>query len=155
MEQQNSFPGLKFNTTYRALSWAQPFGSLMLHCKIETRNRQTHVRGPVIIATTLQPYSFDKIISISGRSQKDRMDSILSMQKEPTRNLFGYAIAVGMLVDCYPMRPQDEDRCFVLYREGLWCWEFKEVRRIVPVPWVGKQGWCIVDDEVVKALQYI
>lgn len=139
----------------RALSWKEPFASLMLHGKIETRNRPTKVRGWVLICSALKGYNLEEFAQISGE-QIMRTVSIT----EPISNIypiktFGKAIALGYLSDCRPMTKEDEDACFVRYREGLWCWIFTDVTPITPVKWKGKQGWSILTPEQKQLIKPI
>lgn len=129
----------------RALSWNQPYGSLMFHGKQETRNRATKVRGWVVICTCKKFYSAETIRRISGENcQTDRVTGTLF--KDESVEKLGYAIGIGKLYNCRPMTEQDEDITFVQYRPGLFVWEFRNVHRIKPLPWRGKQGWSIVDN---------
>lgn len=130
----------------RSLSWAQPFGSLMLHGKKETRSKPTNVRGLVLICTCKKAYTDQKTLAIAGIYQLDRIRETL--EDEPTADLHGYAIGLGSLVNCRRMLTSDENDCFVQHSNGLWVWEFANVRRIKPFPWpLGKQGWGVVQKE--------
>lgn len=132
-----------------ALSWKQPFGSLMLHGKIETRVWDTKYRGPVLICTSKSAYSEEAVLSISGAYQFQRLCQRLL--KDKTLDLNGYAIAIGKLVDSRPMKSNDEDKCFVKYREPwvdgnrkvrqLFCHVYEDLQAIEPFPWRGSQGW--------------
>lgn len=53
----------------RALSWKEPFASLMLLGKIETRVWDTKYRGLVLICASKQIYTADEIRHISGDEQ--------------------------------------------------------------------------------------
>lgn len=132
-----------------ALSWKQPYGSLMLHGKIETRVWETKYRGRVLICTSKAAYSQDAALSISGAYQFQRLCHRLLNDESIDVN--GYAIAIGTLVDCRPMTPDDEDKTFVQYREPwvdktgkrrrLFCHVYEDVQAIEPFPWQGSQGW--------------
>lgn len=114
-----------------------PFGHLMEYDKIETRNRETKVRGKVLICSCMKPYSNETVFSIAGERQYKRIQEVL----RDVNQLNGYAICIGDLVGCRPMEPKDEDICFVRYRPGLWCWVFANVQSVEPFPYKGKQGW--------------
>lgn len=143
----------------RALSWKEPYASLMLFGKIETRVWPTPYRGLVLICTSAAGYSPEQFEKISGRKQVSRIAervSIEDFEKSP----LGHAIAIAELVDCRQMTPLDEDACFVQYREPwvewitnpitekqrrvekrLWCHVYANVRRIEPFAWKGAQRW--------------
>jgi len=126
----------------RALSWKQPFASLMIYGKIETRTWPTTYRGLVLICASKQPYSVAQVQNICGDHQFDRvMDAMVALSWHRT---LGHAIAVGRLVDCRPMRPKDEDKCYVQCYPDLWCHVYEEVMPIVPFPWLGSRGWKIL-----------
>lgn len=138
--------------TIRALSWNQPFASLMLRGKIETRKRSTKVRGLVLICSCKKEYEYGQVIDISGE-QTGRITDTLQCHWSSLP--LGKAIAVGELTDCRPMTEEDADKCFVAYREGLWCWVFENVRPIHPFDFKGKQGWGILDNETKQKIKYI
>jgi hypothetical protein len=135
----------------KALVWRNPYAALMLHGKIETRTRPVAYRGDVLICTAKQLPPQGWVHLVSGTHQAERISEVLKAVKgnynfcseiEPTANLHGYAIAVGTIVGCRRMLPEDEDATFVQYDSGRWCWIFENVRRIEPFVWThGKQGW--------------
>jgi len=119
------------NEELRALSIKQPYASLMLHGKIETRSWYTDYRGMVLICASKTPFGLEDIEKISGNRQVDRI-----LEKIPgyfNNAPLGEAIAVGRLIHCRPMMKSDEDACFVRWRDELWCWEFDDVRMIHPL----------------------
>lgn len=133
-----------------ALSWKEPYGSLMRYGKIETRTWKTNYRGLVLICTSKQPYSHSQILQISAE-QVERIHELL-INTFP-RNLFkncefGKAIAIGRLIDCRPMQPEDEEKTFVTYYPDLYCHVYRDVTPIEPFDWKGKQGWSAVPDEI-------
>lgn len=125
-----------------ALSWKEPYGSLMLHGKIETRTWKTNYRGWVLICASKVPYNLQQILNISGTNIERRIYIELDYHLDGhiTDNL-GKAIAIGKLIDCKPMTKEDEDKCFVEYHPGLWCHIYDHVQAITPRIWVGQQGW--------------
>lgn len=133
----------------KALTWKQPYANLMLHGKIETRTWNTNYRGRVLICAGLTPYSDRELLQLSGVMQMKRIDERIHVQKT------GAAIAVGLLVDCRPMLPTDQDACFVKYNPLLFCHIYKNVRAIEPFPWKGSQGWRTVPPEVIKQIKYL
>ena len=155
----------------RALSWREPFATLMLHDKIETRTWNTNYRGLVLICVSKKPYGDIDMENISGHRQTMRIINELKPYDIYTN--LGNAIAVGELVYCRPMTLADDDACFVQYRlpweeerkrkdgnikiikKQLYCHIYKNVRPIEPIPFKGKQGWSPVSLELEKSLKYI
>lgn len=147
-----------------ALSWKQPFGTAMLYGKIETRVWNTNYRGLVLICTSKAAYSQHSVIGISGNRQFIRMCEAM-IRDTKTLDLNGYAIAIGRLVDCRPMTKEDEDKCFVAYREPwvdgnekqrqLYCHVYEDVKAIEPFPWKGSQGWTELDEETKSKIKFI
>lgn len=129
-----------------ALSWKQPYAGLMLCGKIETRTWNTNYRGWVLICASQQGYKWPQVQNISGRAQAAR----ISTQILCSGNIFhpGKAIAIGRLIDCRPMRKEDEDKCFVQFFSDLFCHVYEDVQAIEPFRWKGKQGWSEVPLEV-------
>ncbi len=106
------------NEEIRALSWKEPFGSLMLEGKIETRVWNAKYRGLVLICTSKQIYSATEILHISGEKQLHRIADIQTENNRSGILLYsGQAIAIGRLVDSRFMLKSDEDKCFVEYHE--------------------------------------
>jgi hypothetical protein len=128
-----------------ALSWKQPYAELMLKGKIETRTWNTNYRGWVLICASKQPYFTEQLRRISGGKQLVRMGDFLA---KINPGFEGKAIAIGRLVDCRPMRKEDEDKCFVQFFPDLFCHVYEDVQAIEPIPWKGKQGWSEVSPEV-------
>lgn len=159
------------NEKMLALSWKQPFGSAMLIGKIETRVWSTKYRGLVLICLSKVGYNNKDLRTISGEEQFQKLRESIFPAAD-TVNCFGMAIAVGRLVDCREMRPDDEARTFVAYRapwvedrEGkdgivrrvhrrLYCHVYEDVRRIVPFPWKGSQGWAAVPNDIISQIKY-
>lgn len=50
----------------RALSWKEPYASLMLHGKIETRPWSTKYRGLVLVCASQKPYTEAELMGIAG-----------------------------------------------------------------------------------------
>lgn len=99
-----------------------------------------------------QPYYTDQLERISGITQILRMGDVLD--PEPL-NIEGYAFAIGRLVDCQPMRQEDEDICFVRFQEGLWRHIYEDVQRIAIFPWKGSQGWREVPQDIKSIIKII
>lgn len=123
----------------KALSWREPFASLMMCGKIETRTWKTNYRGWVLICASQKKHTEGTIISISGEIQSQRILSLINRGK--LKENPGFAIAIGELVDCRPMCKSDEETCFVKYNPELWCHVYRHVREIVPFKWKGQLGF--------------
>lgn len=144
----------------RALSWKEPYASLMLHNKIETRTWPTKYRGLVLICASKVPYTTNQVIAVSGLHQVNRNFPFSISDYTP---FSGKAIAVGELVNCRKMDPEDEDKCFVEYRQtmnstgiyesALWCHVYKDVRPLAfCIPWKGCQGWKKLSEEEIDKI---
>lgn len=152
----------------RALSWKDPFGSLMLNGKIETRVWDTKYRGLVLICTSQKAYDNFELLRIAGNEQFGIINSLGMHEKH------GEAIAIGRLVDSRPMVKEDEAKCFVAYREPwieervskktgqtkfveckLWCHVYEDVHPIFPFDWKGSQGWGKVADEIKNQIRFV
>jgi hypothetical protein len=166
-----------FNTpTMRALSWKEPFASLMLEGKIETRVWPTNYRGPVLICASKAPYNYNQLKGICGYGEQlTRVCTFLDRNISNEIPLHhGHAIAVGNLVNCRLMKKEDEKLCFVEYREPwievrknkktgkerevlmkLYCHIYEDVKPIIPIPWEGVQGWKSLDEEFIKSIKLI
>lgn len=141
----------------KALSWKQPYGGLMFLPvpKIETRTWATKYRGLVLICSSKADYSDQHIAAISGDYQWHRMlEFIPEIPKKNNRfDAFanGAALGIGRIIDCYPMREQDEDRTFVKYNPGLYCHVYDEVKPIEQFAWKGSLGFRdLTQDEINK-----
>lgn len=146
------------NKEIRALSWKEPYASLMLYEKIETRTWATKYRGLVLICASKKPYKTDEINEISGCVQQERvMDIIFDNNNLGTKNFidFGKAIAIGELVDCRPMTKGDENKCFVEYSPDLWCHVYKNVLPIDSFPFKGVQGWKKLNNDIWDQIKFI
>lgn len=157
-----------------ALSWKQPYATAMLLGKIETRVWATKYRGPLLICVSKTGYSLRFVREISGEEQYGKLvNQLFITPYAHTLDLFGMAIAVGNLVDCREMKPEDEDKAFVRYRapwveertgkdgrvrkikQTLFCHIYENVRPIIPFPWKGCQGWAEVTDELKNTIEYL
>ena len=143
------------NNPLRALSWKEPYGSLMLQGKVETRTWPTNYRGWVLMCASKQPYRKDAVMRIS-RSQTGRINAAFGFDDlymgEAEGYYRGYAFAVGALIDCRPMEPKDEGICYVDWYKHLYCHVYDSVQRIETIPWRGTQGWRTVSPDVIKKI---
>lgn len=162
----------------RTLGFYEPFCTLMLHGKIETRwvragRKPPFPVGKYLLYTTKQAAgekTFDWCTS----------ENIISMNeicKDEKRNMNGFALCVGELVDMWVMKPEDEGRAFVKFvgekefavnktiagiqtslpvvvKKVQWCLRFKNVQRIIPFEFkFGKQGVGILPDSEKNKIQ--
>lgn len=123
----------------KALSWKQPFGSLMLHGKAETRRWQSTYRGWVLICTSTKAYSSASHLAIAGERQYSR--GLALLDNEPTALLSGVAIGIGQLCGVAPMQRVDEDQCLGQYYPDLLKHLYTRVYCIDPFPFKGGQRW--------------
>ena len=135
-----------------ALSWKEPYATLMFHGKIETRTWPTNYRGPVLICTSIKDYRIDQIMNISGEKQFERIIDLIDDKKPEIKN--GFAIATGSLMQCRPMQKSDEDKCFVWYSPDLFCHIYKDVRPIKPFPFKGGRKWSSITNEQFIKIKY-
>lgn len=134
-----------------ALSWKQPFLSLMLHGKIETRTWKTNYRGWVLMCASLVGYNKEKLYEISGQVQFNRICQTINLDEVTKFN--GHAMAIGYLSDCRPMYREDKDLTFTKYHPSLFCHIYENVFPIVPIPWKGTQGWKKVDNDFINKIE--
>lgn len=137
----------------RTLGFYQPWGSLMLHGKIETRKviegrKPPFLFGKYLFYITKKQITDDELYGWCG---EDIVWKIMQTLKppEPTMNLEkgkSWAIAIADFKKApWIMRDKDEEKCFVAntqWREKTtWCLQFENVQRIVPFEFkFGKQG---------------
>lgn len=137
-----------------ALSWKQPFASAMLCGKIETRTWNANVRGWVMICTSKKAYGEDIEHKLCGTDLYLKM--MLALKNEAdTLDMDGYGIAIGRLVGSRKMKPEDAEKCFVRYREDLFCHVYEDVVKIKPIPWRGTQGWKEVKEDIKRTIEIL
>jgi hypothetical protein len=135
------------NTELRALSWKQPFASLMLHGKIETRVWDAKYRGWVLICASKLAYKKEIVYDICGANYDLYMTIVEALKGDKTAGIAGKAIAIGKLVDSHPMRPDEQAKAFVAHRDGLFSHVYEDVQLISPIAWQGSQGWRTIPDD--------
>lgn len=147
---------INHSSTIRTLAFYQPFASLMLHGKKETRwvkkgKKPPFPKGIYLFYTTknqctpklLQEWSGDEIYKVI----------IDTISNDPSLELNGYAIGIGELVDVRLMEKSDESKAFVIFKgerkvekfikvknqkklvivtQSQWLLTFKNIRRIHP-----------------------
>lgn len=153
------------NEDIRALSWRQPYADMMLQGKIETRLWPTAYRGLVLICASKNQYSDDDIDRITGDGALFKIVRFSKRTERRCQLLNGVAIAIGRLVDCRPMEPEDELMTLVQYEKPwvetlcrgkhkqyklverkIYCHIYENVIPIEPFPWKGTQGWKKLND---------
>lgn len=137
----------------KALTWKQPFASLMLHGKAETRTLNTQYRGWVLICAGKEPYDLKTLREISGDWQIQRMITKLNSVFPLGGLITAHAIGVGYLSDTkymwqYQHKEEVEDKTFVKYHETLHVHEYINVQPIEPFHYRGTQGWTVLTDEI-------
>lgn len=157
-----------------ALSWKQPYAELMLHGKIETRTWNTNYRGWVLICASKKGYDPFEVWEISGEKQAIRITNVIGRNADHHLNGYksGIAFAIGYLVQCYIMRPDDQDSCYVKYwlpkkvtkvrkdltiktvTKRLYCHVYDYVQAIEPFPWKGSIGWKEVTPEIKNQIKF-
>jgi len=147
----DKYPG----ETIRALSWKQPYASMMLHGKVETRTWITKYLGWVLICASQTPYSKEKAYSISGETHYMRI--VDALKNDTTGSINGKAIAIGYLYSSIIMgsfqKPENiSSSSFVEYNPDLYCHFYKDVQPIVPFDWKGTQGWKTLDQETKEKI---
>lgn len=156
------------DTVVRALSWKQPFASLMLHGKVETRVWDSKYTGWVLICASKKGYTSREMTQICGLEQFNRIYSIF--QGDHTNwstQETGVAIAVGKLYSSESMKSKMIDppksiednqkniamveaikwACYVQPDANLYMHNYMDVQRIEPLTWYGKQGWSTLTEE--------
>lgn len=143
----------------KALSWRQPYASLMLPPanKIETRVWDTKYRGLVLICCSQAPYSQNVVEHVSSETP----DEWVKQGHLPAnwKFLSGYAIAVGELVDCIQAKNATLDqlqKTFVTTRDPyMWLHIYENVRPIKPFPFKGAQRWTKLDDTIWDKIEFV
>lgn len=156
----------------RTLGFYQPFGSLMLHGKIETRwvkdgKKPPFPLGKYLFYTTQKPCDPQNLESWCGGEMIHWIWKVL--EHEPTKDLDGYAIATGNLVEV-KLLTLDDENTFVKFvgskidtsskiiydKKVQWGLHFKDVKRIAPFKWkFGKQGVGFVPDSELRKIKPI
>ncbi|MCK4760501.1 MAG: ASCH domain-containing protein [Candidatus Aminicenantes bacterium] len=117
----------------KALSLIQPYASLIAIGKktIETRAWSTKYRGKLLIVSSKK--SVIKGIPYTG---------LLNFGLP-----FGKALAIAELIDCRPMKTEDEEAAIHSYRPGLYAWILSNIKKIEQFPVRGQLKLFEVDYE--------
>jgi len=144
---------IDFEPEIRALCWKNPFAAGMIAGKIETRNRPTNVRGFVLIVATEKRYNNEQLFQITTHSLYLKMMEKMAKTFGCDENYSnGKAVGIAKLTDCRPMTPEDEEKTFVKYQPGKWCWIFEDVTPIIPFKLKGFQGWRILKESIKRQI---
>ncbi len=155
------------NEVYRTVGLYQPFASLMLFDKLETRwvregRKPAFPEGEYLIYSTQKPCEASKIYEWSGPELLYNISRILL--NEPTRQYNGFVIGKATLVGKWILRPEDENtyikfigrKTFEIEGKQVvkvqWALKFVNVQRVEPFPIKGKQGVGIYDGPKIKLL---
>lgn len=135
----------------RALSIKQPFAQLVAeHGKVETRTFRTSWRGLVLFCSSKERYGDAHVRNWCGNRLAAEIAGICPDQPQ------GMAIAIGNLVDCRPLSPNDAH--FIQWSPGwaqLWGWHFENVTLIEPFAFKGQVGLPRVGDEAKRKIRLI
>lgn len=110
----------------KAISLKQPWASFIAMGKktIETRMWKTNYRGKLLIVSSKtmdKNYPYPSFLSIGLP--------------------FGQALAIARLIDCRPMRKEDEELAMYSCEPGRYAWILKDIRKIEkPFPVKGQLG---------------
>jgi hypothetical protein len=159
----------------RTLGLYQPYASLMLNGKVETRwvandRKPPFPFGWYLIYSCKKAYKDFEFKHISGEFYQDAKTVLTN---EPTVTLNGHAIAVGYLIKkmkAFPLmmpetyvglkniaeqiNPFEDANNLIIDGHTLWALTFQNVKRIKPFPFKGKQGVGILTEEQKKLIQY-
>lgn len=162
-----SSPMVQAKEILRTLGFYQPFCTLMLHGKVETRwvrvgKKPPFPKGKYLFYSTKEPCDINQMIDFCGAGNGLRITIEHLLLNDETKNLNGYGLATGVLRDIRLMTKKDEGKTFVEFKgiqirqdkNGVnhsyqqWCLEFEDVRAIEPIKFThGKQGVGFLKDE--------
>lgn len=167
------------NETIRTIGLYQPYASLMLHGKIETRwvyeeKKPGFKLGKYLIYACKKSYSVDQFKHLAGEYYQSAREIIT---REETTHLNGYAIAFGELVAVKKIGVGELPKAFVdinptMLRLGkpdidwyneiivdsykLWGLHFENMKRIEPFQFKGKQGVGIIrSKEILDKIKFV
>lgn len=160
--------------TIRTLGLYQPFATLMLHGKVETRfvtypKKAPFQFGKYLIYSTIKCYDFDEAMDLMGDQEAEarvifrkefEMGHAGTIHPDTRNLLLGHAIGIGDLIEIIdPITPDNNVKTFVEYvepcsrrRVGL---VFENMRRIKPFPFKGKQGIGFLTPEQKQLIEFV
>lgn len=130
----------------RALTWKEPFATLMFLGKVETRKWNTPYRGWVAIHAAKIPYSDKELLQMCGEKQFERIKQLIAGIEMYHGNIIGLA----KLTHTHCMKTEDEDACFLQYNPDLVCHVYSKVSKIKPIPFQGQQGWAKLNQKFIR-----
>lgn len=158
----------------RALGFYQPFATLMLHGKIETRwviagHKPPFPLGKYLFYSTKKACSVLQLQDWAGG--KDMVQHIQeTTYGDPSLELDGYALGTGELVRLAPMLRHEQDQAFVKWigtqtKDGRvrtqWALYFENVQAIDPFKWelgghsLGAQAVSIVPECLLNKIKIV
>ncbi len=152
----------------RTLGFYQPFGSLMLYDKIETRwvrenKKPPFPLGKYLFYTTKKPCDEKTMLEWCG--PKMYKEILELMEGERTWPLNGYAIGIGDLIKIKPLEIEEESKAFVKFagiktevsiNKVQWGLHFENVQGIEPFEWkYGKQGIGFVPESEIDKIKIV
>lgn len=158
------------NGVIRTLGLFQPFGTLMMMDKVESRwiragKKPPFPLGEYLIYTTKKPCSNMDLYDWCRNDQVLQITELIS--KDETKHLNGYAIGIVSLVAVKPLTADDnsyvkfvgtkteviKDACVTKTQWGL---HVENRRRIEPFEWrFGKQGTGFVPDSELQKIKIL
>lgn len=119
----------------KALTILQPWAEMIARGvkRVENRTWRTPHRGPIAIHVGKSLIWMDRE---NAAEWPERYGVALPQAGELT---FGAIIAVAELVDCVRVEDLPDDLRGHAWAFGPWCWVLRDVRRVEPVPCMGKQ----------------
>ncbi len=166
--------GEKEQSRIRTLGFYQPFGSLMLYGKIETRwimedRKPPFPLGRYLFYTTQKNCDNPTLFDWCGAEIMKSISDTLG--DDSTKDLNGYAIGIGDLVSTRLLTKEDEGRAFVKFigreqklnyisakynTKDQWALIFENVQRIEPFQCTfGKQGVGFVPESEIDKIKII
>lgn len=157
----------------RTIGLYQPYATLMLHGKLESRwvaagKKPPFPLGKYLIYSTKKEYTISEFQHLAGMFW-DRAMSIL--RTDHSKHRTGVGLAIGELYcvekiytfsQCEeafiePPTPLDDDvkNQFAYDGRALWGLRFKNVQRVKPFPFKGKQGVGFLSEEDQAKIEYV
>lgn len=138
------------NREIRGVSLRQPYACLILAGKLETRTWATEYRGLVLVCSSKKPYYIENVKEISGFEQVDRIYKTAA--STGLVGFFAKTLCIAELIDCRPMRKEDEERAFVKFNPELFIHEYANIQRVVPVPIKGALQYFTLQDSDIDQI---
>ena len=159
----------------RTLGFYQPFGSLMLNGKIETRwvrkgKKPPFPLGKYVFYTTQK--SCDMFTLFQWCGAEIMLSITNTLQNDSTKDLKEVALGIGELVEVRPLTIEDEAMAFVKFvgektelingvevTKVQWALIFKNLKPFEPFDWkindksIGKQGVGFLPDEFYSKVE--